>query len=395
MKGPFLLAIRQLAHDRVRTLLLAGCLALAVAIPATTALQTRSIAERLTERAATTPVVVGPAASEFDVTLHGLYFQPPPARSVAYREAGAASEGLDALVVPIYGVATAQGAPLIGTTLDYFDERRLAFAEGDAFLRWGDCVIGAKVAERLNLSVDGRLLSDAENRFDIAGDYPLAMRVVGVLEPTGGPDDEAVFVDLPTAWIVAGIGHGHQDVTQVHADDILSRDGNAVAVGADVTSYVEITDDNVDSFHFHGDEGDRPLTCLLVFPRDSRAETLLLGRYQGREDVQAIRTAEVIDRLVSTVFRVQGLLTAMTATLSAIALACMVFAFALSLRMRRREFETLTEIGASRETVAMQIACEALGVMILAMILAIVLVLAADWLAAPLIERMALGLSQA
>jgi putative ABC transport system permease protein len=395
VKGPLLLAVRQLAHDRVRTTLLAACLALAVAIPATTALQTRSIAGRLTERAETTPLVVGPSASEFDVTLHALYFQAAPQRTIAYREAGAAGEGLDALVVPLYGVATAQGAPLIGTTLDYFDQRRLTFAEGDAFLRWGDCVVGAAVAERLNLSVGGRLLSDAENRFDLAGDYPLAMRVAGVLAPTGGPDDEAVFVDLPTAWIVAGIGHGHQDVTQVHADDILSREGNAVAVGADVTSFVEITDENVDSFHFHGEEGERPLTCLLVFPRDARAETLLLGRYQGREEVQAVRTREVIDRLVSTVFRVQGLLTAMTATLSVIALACMGFAFALSLRMRRREFETLTEIGASRGTVAMQIACEALGVMVLALVLAALLVLAADWLAAPLIERMALGLNRA
>lgn len=395
MKGPLLLATRQLAHDRVRTLLLSGCLALAVAIPATTALQTRSIAQRLTERAEATPVVVGPSASEFDVTLHALYFQPPPARTIAYREADAAGRSLDALVVPMYGVATAQGSPLIGTTLDYFDQRKLVFAEGDAFLRWGDCVLGAKVAERLGLSVGGRLLSDAENRFDIAGDYPLAMRVVGVLAPTGGPDDEAVFVDLPTAWIVAGIGHGHMDARDVDPQNVLSSDEESVVVGAGVTPFVEITDENIDSFHFHGDEGDRPLTCLLVFPRDDRAETLLLGRYQGRDDVQAIRTAEIIDRLVSTVFRVQGLLTAMTATLSAIALACMAFAFALSLRMRRREFETLTEIGASRGTIATQIACEALGVTALAVVLALVLVVLADWLAAPLIERMALGLKEA
>lgn len=166
-------------------------------------------------------------------------------------------------------------------------------------------------------------------------------------------------------------------------------------MGAGVTPYVEITNENVDSFHFHGDANERPLTCLLVFPEEDRAETLLLGRYQGREDVQAIRTREVIDRLVSTVFRVQGLLTAMTATLALIAVACMGFAFALSLRMRRREFETLTEIGASRGTVAMQIAFEALGMAILALVLAALLVLATGWLAAPLIERMALGLNRA
>lgn len=395
MSGPFLLALRQLAHDRVRTALLAGCLALAVTIPVVTALQTERLAERLTERAATTPVVIGPEASELDVTLHALYFQPAPGRTVPLREQTSAGDGLDATIVPIYGVATAGGYPLIGTTLDYFDERDSKFAKGDSFLRWGDCVVGAEVAEAKGLQVGDRLLSDAENRFDLAGDYPLAMRVVGILARTNGPDDRAVFVELPTAWIVAGIGHGHQDATQVGEENVLSRDGESVVVGAGVTPYVEIDDDNVDSFHFHGDPAERPLTCLLVFPENERAETLLLGRYQGREDVQAIRTGEVVGRLISTVFRIQGLLTAMTATLAAIAVASMAFAFALSLRMRRREFETLRELGASRSAVTTQILYEALGTALLAAALAVVLVFAADLLAAPLVERIALGWNEA
>jgi putative ABC transport system permease protein len=360
-----------------------------------TALQTDRLAERLTSRAATTPVVIGPDASELDVTLHALYFQPAPPRTIPLREGDIAGEELDATVVPIYGVATAGGYPLIGTTLDYFDERKLTYAEGAAFLRWGDCVVGAEVAEAKDLTVGGRLLSDAENRFDLAGDYPLAMRVVGILDRTDGPDDRAVFVELPTAWIVAGIGHGHQDATQVGEENVLSREGDAVVVGAGVTPYVEIDDSNIDSFHFHGDPEERPLTCVLVFPKNDRAETLLLGRYQGREDVQAIRTGEVVGRLISTVFRVQGLLTAMTATLAAIAVACMAFAFALSLRMRRREFETLKELGASRSAVATQILFEALGTALLAAALAVVLVFAADILAAPLVERIALGWNEA
>ena len=64
MNAPLLLALRQLAHDRVKTALLAGCLALAVAIPLVTALQTDRLADRLTARADTTPVVIGPEASE-------------------------------------------------------------------------------------------------------------------------------------------------------------------------------------------------------------------------------------------------------------------------------------------------------------------------------------------
>ena len=40
--------------------------------------------------------------------------------------------------------------------------------------------------------------------FDLAGVYPLKMHVAGVLEPTGGPDDAAVFVDIRTSWVIEG-----------------------------------------------------------------------------------------------------------------------------------------------------------------------------------------------
>ena len=36
--------------------------------------------------------------------------------------------------------------------------------------------------------------------------------VVGVLPPTNTPDDDGIFVDIKTAWVIQGIGHGHEDV---------------------------------------------------------------------------------------------------------------------------------------------------------------------------------------
>ena len=36
----------------------------------------------------------------------------------------------------------------------------------------------------------------------------------GVLEPTGTADDRVIFVDLKTSWIMAGHGHGHQDLSK-------------------------------------------------------------------------------------------------------------------------------------------------------------------------------------
>ena len=89
----------------------------------------------------------------------------------------------------------ARGFPIVGTTLDYFAFRQLQIRHGTTLIRLGDCVLGAGVARKLGLEPGDRLLSDPENVFDIAGAYPLNMRVVGVLDDSHAPDDNAVFVD--------------------------------------------------------------------------------------------------------------------------------------------------------------------------------------------------------
>jgi hypothetical protein len=53
----------------------------------------------------------------------------------------------------------------------------------------------------------------------VAGAFPLKMPVVGMLEPTGAADDEAIFVDLKTMWVIAGLAHGHQDMSGAKEGD--------------------------------------------------------------------------------------------------------------------------------------------------------------------------------
>jgi putative ABC transport system permease protein len=68
----------------------------------------------------------------------------------------------------------------VGTTLDYFDFRGLKVVEGRNLAVLGDCVLGARVAENLRLKPGDSLLSSPETLFDLAGVYPLKMKVVGV-----------------------------------------------------------------------------------------------------------------------------------------------------------------------------------------------------------------------
>ena len=217
------------------------------------------------------------------------------------------------------------------------------------------------------------MLSSAGSAFDVAGSFPLKMPVVGVLEPTGTADDDIVLVDLKTAWVIAGLAHGHEDVNTAEEGDrrVLQRDGDNVVANASVLSYTEITADNIDSFHFHGDPDDFPIDAVLAVPTSFKSSVLLRGRYEeGHEAVQMVVPTDVVNDLIDTMFSVRdwvmlgslaaGIGTAMTAAL----------VFTLSIRVRRREIETIRKIGGGRRRLATILGAEIVVVVVAAVAIA-------------------------
>lgn len=116
--------------------------------------------------------------------------------------------------IPLYARFTARGFPIIGTSLDYFHYRVFSTQRGDFISMLGQCVIGSEVARKLTLKPGDSLISSPETVFDIAGVYPLRMKVAGILKLIGSADDHGVFIDIKTAWVIQGLGHGHMDVTR-------------------------------------------------------------------------------------------------------------------------------------------------------------------------------------
>lgn len=268
----------------------------------------------------------------------------------------------------------ARGAPIVGTSPDYFTFRQLAIAEGRQLGLLGECVLGAAVASRLQLGPGDSIVSSPETVFDIAGVYPLKMRVAGVLEPTGTADDEAVFVDVRTTWIIHGLGHGHQDLGDSEAGSaVLSRSDEVITANASLTQYAEITRDNVASFHFHGSTDEFPLTGIIVVPPDQKNTALLRGRYQDDERLQLVVPGDVLDDLLETVFAVQSYVVLSLVILSLATLAVMTLVFLLSQQIRRGEFRTLRRVGASRGYVAVLIASEIGFVFLISLLLAAIL----------------------
>jgi putative ABC transport system permease protein len=358
------LALAHLRHHWGRSVVLLLAVAAILAVPFASRALMGAAQDRLTARAEATPLVLGRPGSRLDLVMSAVYFAEDQPQPLAMTDVEAIWEGGLALPVPLHTAFTAEGARVVGTTLDYFELRGLEVAEGRALAVLGDAVLGAAAAGRLGLAPGATVVSDPESLFDLDGAYPLEMPVVGVLAPTGTPDDEAVFVDVKTAWVIAGIGHGHDDVAAASASASAAGTAPAgassdTAALAGVVEYNRITPQNLESFHFHGDPGAHPVSSVIVAPFDARSATILKGRYldpDGR--AQLVEPAAVVGGLVDRLLRIRAVLDAVAAVVGAAALLAVALAVFLSYRLREDEVRTAFRIGAPRGAIAALLGAE-------------------------------------
>lgn len=349
MSDAIFLAWRYIAFHRIKTLTLVVAIALAIVMPLGFRVMAARFRAELTSRAEQIPWVIGPRGSELEQVMAGLYFEPIDDSTLtmaSWRTVQASTAGTS---VPIHSRFEAAGAPIVGTTLRYFEQLELKLTEGRMMGRLGDAVLGANVAQRLQLGPEGRLLTDSSNRVNLAGEYPLKLRITGVLEPTGTPDDDAVFVDIKTSWVIAGIGHGHQDVDPNDQNQTLGVDGSNVIASAAVTPYTEITDENVATFHFHGSEEERPVTVILAWPEDRRDEDLMQGRFINlSRTLQLASSKAAVERLIANVLRLQTLLDLSSIFLLIVSGLFFALVMSLTYQLRESERKTLFYLGCAR-----------------------------------------------
>ncbi len=377
MSAALHLAFLHAARQRAQTWLLAGVLGLMMAVPFSLRVLLSAAETQMRSRAELTPQVLGARGSALDLLLTALYFKRQPLPRIEMRAVREARDAGQGSVIPLHARFHCQGAPVVGTELDYFEFRGLRLDGGRWFARLGDCVVGARVAAERGLKPGGHVFSSQEQVFDLAGSHPLKMRVTGVLAPSGTADDAAVFADIKTAWLIEGLAHGHDDLAE--EDTLREEAGNTVANAA-LRTFQEVTDENLGSFHFHGDPDSFPVSAAVVLPRGKKAEAILAGRYlDERLPVQLIRPLDEFQSLMDTLFRLERLVLMVLGLVSAGALAAAALVFALSFRLRRREFRTLEDIGVPRSSLLASRALEILLTGALGVVIAILLASLAAW----------------
>lgn len=351
-RAAFQLAARYVLRHRLQSALLAGALGLVFALPLCLRVLMQHAQRELRSRAASTPQLVGTRGSALDLMMTALYFKRENLTPLPFGALAVARQDSAASVIPLHVRYQAQGAPIVGTELEYFTFRGLRIATGKSLTRLGDCVIGATLAHQRGLQPGGHVFSSPEQAFDMAGVYPLKMRITGVLSANGTPDDEAVFVDLKTAWLIEGRSHGHNDLAAADKAVVLKQEDKNIVGNAAVLMFNEVTDTNFASFHFHGDPATFPLSALVLLPKNAKAEALLAGQYARSKEHQLIRPRDEMEALLTRLVRLEGFAASALLLTATAALLVTALVFALSFRLRQREFQTLEQLGVSRLSLA-------------------------------------------
>jgi putative ABC transport system permease protein len=350
MRHDFYLAFRYLSFHRKRTAILIACLSLMATLPVGLH-QLLDVSERqMTARAEATPLLVGAKGSALDLAMNTLYFTEATPTLLTMTEADRVTNSGWADPLPVYARYRVRGHPLVGVTLDYFDYRGLRVAQGESMSLLGQCLLGAQAAESLRLKPGDSLLTMPENLFDLAGVFPLKLHVAGILARTQSADDTAVFVDLQTAWVIEGLGHGHDQPSAPaqNRNQPFSAAGMNRVADPKLLNYTEITSENLDSFHFHGDPSSYPISAVIALPHDRRAATLLKGRYLDPDlKTQIIQPSRIIRKLMDQLFRIRTLFDAVIAMVGGATLLALGLVFSLSLRLRQAEIHTNFLLGCS------------------------------------------------
>ncbi|MBW2711473.1 MAG: ABC transporter permease [Deltaproteobacteria bacterium] len=384
------IAWQYIRFNKIKTATLIACITLISFLPVSLQLLLGESERQLMSRAVSTPLVIGAKGSSLDLVMNSLYFSDEVPELISMEASERVMESGLALSIPVYVRFHARGNPIVGTSLDYFDFRGLKVAEGRNLAVLGDCVLGARVAESLALKPGDSLLSSPETLFDLAGVYPLKMKVVGVLQKSHTSDDLAVFADIKTTWVIQGLGHGHQDVTKLTDPTlILKRSESNVAATAKLYHHTEITKKNIDSFHFHGNTSVYPITAVIAVPYDDKSGTILRGRYLSRnETLQIIKPEEIIDGLLQNIFRIKNVLDAVISVVALATILAIILVFALSLRLRQREIQTIFKLGCSRLTIARLVSSEIFIIVLTSGLLCGVMILVVDQISNNLVRML-------
>lgn len=285
-------------------------------------------------------LLVSRDASPLVAVLNGIFYANPPRNYLEWSKYEEITTNLPIdWAIPNQQGDSFGGFPVMATTVEFFTKFQptptepWVFAEGRAFAETFEVVLGAAVARETGFGVGSELFlthgrADAPDGGEAHVHRDYTYTVVGVLAPTGGPHDRAVFSTLESGWII-------------HAHDRRERE-----LGDGVTTSV---DDLI--------EEDRKITgiYLRVLSRAGRDTSAALqptfDALRRDPTITVAQPMQQIEQLFVIVGNIDQILLGMAGVVLLSSGIAIMLALYNSMEQRRRQIAVIRVLGCSRERV--------------------------------------------
>ena len=268
---------------------------------------------------------------------------------------------------------------VVGTTPDFFDklsfgeesDKRYTFAQGRNFQQYSpengyfEAVVGAAVAREMKVKLGDRI-SPTHGDPEAGGEeHGTKFTVVGILKPSGTPNDRAVFVNMEGFYLMEDHAKpvAEADEDEAEEDGMESPEkGTRGDENAAIDGQAADNQDNEHSDeHHHASGDDRP----APLPVEQREVTAILLRMSSPifgatipniinegSDAQAVMPILEITNLLDMQVRpMQWLLLILTILICVISGVSILVSIYNSMSERRKEIAVMRALGAGRGTV--------------------------------------------
>ncbi|MDB4906923.1 MAG: putative transporter, permease component [Gemmatimonadetes bacterium] len=291
-------------------------------------------------------LVVGAKGSPMQLILAGVFHIDVPPGNISLQDAQELRKHPQvAQLIPLSMGDTFRGFRIVGTTVDYLEHYKMAFAQGQAWVRPMEAVLGAQVARSTGMVLGDTFVGSHGLGGGGGHDHGENLyRIKGVLAPCGCVADRLILTATESVW-------------QVHEK-------------APMPVAAPMPDAAGDTHEAHAaQEPPREITMALITYKSPLAAATLPRWVNSSTRMQAAAPALEVSRLLrllgvgSEVLRGVGAVLLFTAALS------VFIALWNAVRERREDLAMLRMLGATPTKVAALLLSEALWLALLASVL--------------------------
>lgn len=322
-------------------------------------------------------LIVGAKGSPLQLVLNTVFHLSQPVENIPYSyleefTIGRFAPAVD-VAIPVCTGHDYKGYSVVATIPDafdrltYLDGREYEFAEGANFLAEHpfEAVIGSTVAKKLGMKIGDTFIPVATvgEPDGEAGHEPFT--VVGILAPTGTPNDRVLFVNLEGFYRCEAHQHGPSFEQQVLAGKGAESPGEPAQEheSADEHAHAEEGDHDHAHEHDHAEEH-RELSAILLVTDINRQPQLAMSlpTVINEEPVaQAVMPSRVIAELFDNIVgNVQLMLLVLAVMVVVVAGVGILVSIYNSMNDRRHEIAVMRALGARRTTVMSIILAESI-----------------------------------